>query len=405
MIKRIKEYDWKKYNFSLLMVVIIICLIGAFCVKMAGGEEYGSSFMRNQIVGMMFGVIIVLILSIFDYHFICQFTIVYYIAGILLTAATHTSLGTNNNTDVKRWVKLGPITFQPTELMKIILILTLATVYAKLRNKVHKVSTLLIVFIITMVPVTVILLQPDLSSALVSVFIMAVLVFAAGTTYKIIAPIIIVVLPSAVVFLWYNLQPGSALLSKIYQLRRIYVWLHPEDDPGMLNWQQNNCIRAIASGKLYGKYMQDGGEGTLSRAYNSVSVNESDFIWAIVGEEFGFLGSCLILMLFAIVIFKCFSVARKAQDFQGKLIAIGVAAMFMFQVFANICVATRLFPNTGLPLPFISNGLSSMISSMIGIGLVMNVGIQPAKSSNAGFTMRHAYGSDSARDIDVDLDL
>ena len=405
MIKRIKEYDWKKYNFSLLMVVVIICLIGAFCVKMAGGEEHGSSFMRNQIVGMMLGVIIVLILSIFDYHFICQFTVVYYIAGILLTAATHTSLGTNNNTDVKRWVKLGPITFQPTELMKIILILTLATVYAKLRNKVHKVSTLLIVFIITMIPVTVILLQPDLSSALVSVFVMAVLVFAAGTSYKIIAPIIIVGIPSVVIFLWYNLQPGSELLSKIYQLRRIYVWLHPEDDPDMLNWQQNNCIRAIASGQLYGKYMKDGGEGTLSRAYNSVSVNESDFIWAIVGEEFGFLGSCLVLMLFAIVIFKCFSVAKKAQDFQGRLIAIGVAAMFMFQVFSNICVATRLFPNTGLPLPFISNGLSSMISSMIGIGLVMNVGIQPAKSSNAGFTMRNSYGSDSARDIDVDLDL
>lgn len=405
MIKRIKEYDWKKYNFSLLMVVIIICLIGSFCVKMAGGEESGSAFMKNQIVGMMLGVIIVLILSVFDYHFICQFTVVYYIAGIFLTAATHTSLGTNNNTDVKRWIKLGPITFQPTELMKIILILTLATVYAKLRNKVHKVSTLLIVLLITMVPVALILLQPDLSSALVAVFIMTVLVFAAGTSYKIIAPIVIVLIPSVVVFLWYNLQPGSTLLTKIYQLRRIYVWLHPEDDPNMLNMQQNNCMRAIASGKLYGKYLQDGGEGTLSRAYNSVAVNESDFIWAIVGEEFGFLGCCLILLLFAIVIFKCFSVAKKAQDFQGRLIAIGVAAMFMFQVFANICVATRLFPNTGLPLPFISNGLSSMLSSMIGIGLVMNVGIQPAKSSNAGFTMRNSYGSDSARDIDVDLDL
>ena len=110
-------------------------------------------------------------------------------------------------------------------------------------------------------------------------------------------------------------------------------------------------------------------------------------------------------MLFAVIIFKCFTVAKKAQDFLGRMIALGVAAMFMFQVFANICVATRIFPNTGLPLPFISNGLSSMISSMIGIGFVMNIGIQPARTSNFGFTMRHSFGSDSAKDIDLDLDL
>lgn len=89
----------------------------------------------------------------------------------------------------------------------------------------------------------------------------------------------------------------------------------------------------------------------------------------------------------------------------GRMIALGVAAMFMFQVFANICVATRIFPNTGLPLPFISNGLSSMIASMIGIGLVMNIGIQPAKNSNSGFSMRNSYGSDSSRDIDVDVEI
>lgn len=399
MINRIKKYDWKKYNFSLLCVVIVLSLIGAFCVKLAGGEEKGMSFMKGQITGLILGLFIVMVLSIFDYHFICQFTAVYYVCGVLLTLATHSPLGTNNNTSVKRWIKLGPITFQPVELMKIILIITLATLYAKLRNKVDKVSTLFIIVITTMVPVMVILMQPDLSSSLVVVFIMVVLVFAAGTTYKILAPIIISGIPLSLVLFWYVQQPGNFIL-RGYQFKRIYTWRHPEDDPDQLNWQQNVCMRAISSGKLYGKFIQDGGTGETARIYNSVGVNESDFIWSVAGEEFGFLGCCLILLLFAIIIFKCFTVAKKAQDFLGKMIALGVAAMFMFQVFANICVATRIFPNTGLPLPFLSNGLSSMVSSMIGIGLVMNIGIQPAKTSNSGFTMR-----DAGRDIDVDLDL
>lgn len=401
MIKRIKRYDWKKYNFSLLLVVIAVCLIGTFCVKLAGGEKMGMALMKGQLTGVFLGLFIVAILSLIDYHFICNFVPVYYVAGLFLTVATHTALGTDNGTDVNRWIKIGPLpSFQPVELMKIILIITLATLYTKLRNKVDRISTLFIIVITTMIPVVAILTQPDLSSSLVAVFIMIVLVFAAGTAYKILTPIVALGIPLSLVLFWYVQQPGNFIL-RGYQYKRIHAWLHPDDDPDDLNWQQNKCISAIASGKLYGKFIQDGGTDGTSRSYSTISVNESDFIWSVVGEEFGFLGCCLILLLFAVIIFKCFTVAKKAQDFLGRMIALGVAAMFMFQVFANICVATRLFPNTGLPLPFISNGLSSMISSMIGIGLVMNIGIQPARTSNSGFTMRGDYD----RDIDVDLEL
>ena len=405
MINRIKQYDWKKYNFSLLCVVIVVCLIGAFCVKLAGGEEKGMALMKGQITGLVIGLVMLIILSVFDYHFICQFTPLYYVAGILLTAATHSPLGTDNGTDVNRWVKLGPITFQPTEIMKIILILTLATLYTKLRSKTDRVSTLLIAGIVAAVPVAVILIQPDLSSSLVAVFITVVFIFAAGTAYKILMPIIMLGIPASLVLFWYVQQPGNFIL-RGYQFRRIYAWRNP-DDPANddINWQQNMCIRAIASGKLYGKFIQDGGAEGTTRVYSPLPVNESDFIWSVVGEEFGFLGCCLVLLLFAIVIFKCFSVARKAKDFLGSMIALGVAAMFMFQVFANICVATRVFPNTGLPLPFISNGLSSMVSSLIGIGFVMNIGIQPAKTSNAGFTMRSGFEDSNTKDIDIDLEL
>lgn len=170
-----------------------------------------------------------------------------------------------------------------------------------------------------------------------------------------------------------------------------------------LNRQQKSSVNAIAEGGLYGKFLKDGARAGSSRAYSSVSIRESDFIWSVISEEFGFLGCCLVLLLFGILIFKCFRVASKAQDFLGMLIAVGVSAMFMFQVFSNICVVTFLFPNTGLPLPFLSNGLSSMMSSMIGIGLVINIGIQPAKTKKGGFTMRKAYSD--MDDVDIDFSL
>jgi len=411
MINKIKQYDWKKYNYSLLIVVILLCLISAFTVKLAGGDEAGMRYMRNQLVGLVLGLIIVAGLSVLDYHFICKFTILYYPAGLLLTAATHTALGTNNSTDATRWVEIGGVTFQPAELMKIILILTLATIFTKLRNRLDRISTLLIAGAVTVIPVILILTQPDLSSSLVACFVLVIMIVVAGVSYRILAPIFALGLPLGLVLFWYIQQPYNLLLKygilKPYHFKRIMGWLDPEkyDPEGNIIYQQMHSIRAIAAGGLSGKLLQDGGGEGASRAYTTVSVNESDFIWSVIGEEFGFLGACLILLMFAFVIFKCFMAAKNSQDYLGKMIAVGVASMYMFQVFTNICVVTLLLPNTGLPLPFISNGLSSMISSMIGIGLVMNIGIQPAKSSKGGFSMRNLYGNGPVSDIDLDLEL
>ena len=406
MINRIRQYDWKKYNFSLLFVVVTLCILGLFCVKMAGGTTKGASLMKGQLVGLILGLFVVAVVSVIDYHFICQFSIIYYIIGILLTLAVHTSLGTDNKTGTYRWIQVGPISFQPTELMKIILIITLATLFARLHSKMDKVSSVVKICVVAAIPVLAILTQPDLSSSLVGIFIMCVMIFVGGVTYRIIVPILIAAVPLSVLLAWYIQIPGNFIL-RGYQYNRIQAWLHPDTYPNAdnLNWQQNSAIKAIASGQLYGKFIQDGGKGLESRTYNGVAIRESDFIWSVVGEEFGFLGCCVVLLLFAIVIFKCFMVAKKAQDFLGKMIAVGVAAMFMFQVFANICVVTFIFPNTGLPLPFISNGLSSMISAMIGIGLVMNIGIQPAKSSKEGFSMRNLNSSEESDIDEIGLDI
>ncbi|MCH5268133.1 MAG: FtsW/RodA/SpoVE family cell cycle protein [Lachnospiraceae bacterium] len=407
MINRIKQYDWKRYNVSLLGVVVILCSISAVAVRLAGGEENGTQYMKGQIMGICMGLLVILILSVLDYHFICQLTGLYYIVGVALVAATYTSLGDNNGTDARRWISFrGLPTFQPTELMKIILILVLAVVLTKRQTKMYQIRTMLIVLGLTLVPLMIVMRQPDLSSSLVMAFFMVVMLFAAGISYRIIVPIILLAIPAGIVGFWYIQQPDNKLIHG-YHYNRIMSWLYPSTYPDAerYNFQQLHSIRSIASGKIYGKFLQDGGSAKAGRDYSSVAVRESDFIWSVIGEEFGFLGCCLILLLLAIVIFKCFSVARKAQDFLGKMIAVGVASMYMFQVFTNISVATFIFPNTGLPLPFLSNGLSSMLSSMIGIGLIMNIAIQPAKSSKGGFSMRNMYGRDADRSIDVDLEL
>lgn len=406
MLNRIKQYDWRNFNYSLVIVVIILCLISAFSLKLAGGAEDGSRYMRNQLIGMVLGLFIVAFLSIMDYHFICRFVAVYYVFGIVLTACTKSPIGTDLNTYAYRWVRVGPITFQPSELLKIIFVLTLAVFFVKLRKQLDRFTTLLLAGLVTVCPFVVILLEPDLSSSLVIVFVMVVMIFAAGTAYRILVPVFILGLPLGLVLFWYVQQPGNLILQS-YQFNRIYAWKHPNStDPDIvdLNRQQNASITAIAEGGLYGKFLKDGAKAGSTRAYGGVSIRESDFIWSVISEEFGFLGCCVILLLFAVMVIKCFLIAKKAQDFLGMMIAVGVSAMFMFQIFANICVATFLFPNTGLSLPFLSNGLSSMMSSMIGIGLVINVGIQPAKSKKGGFTMRTAY-AESDHDIDIDFSL
>ncbi|MCI8338231.1 MAG: rod shape-determining protein RodA [Lachnospiraceae bacterium] len=404
MLNKLKQYDWKKFDYSLLAAVIILCILSAFAVRLAGGEVKGPIYMRNQFVGMILGLIIVAGLTLLDYHFICKFSIFYYPVGLLLTAATHSPIGTDNGTDARRWISLAGVTFQPVELMKIILIISLAAFFVKMRNRLDRVGTFIMAGALTALPVLLIMSQPDLSSSLVAIFIMVVLMVVAGVSYRILAPVFAAGIPLSLILFWYIQQPYNVIL-KPYQYTRIMIWLHPETDTEGLNMQQNRAVRAIASGGLTGKFIQDGGQHDTSRVYEPIPVNESDFIWSVLGEELGFLGCCFVLLLFAFVIFKCFAVAKKSQDYTGKLIAAGVASMFTFQVFANICVVTFIFPNTGLPLPFLSNGLSSMVSSMIAVGLVMNIGIQPGKTSKGGFSMRNIYGNNPTSNIDLDLEL
>ncbi len=368
-----KQYNFKRLNVTLIVIVCILSLISSYAIKLSGGD---SSYIR-QLFGLGLGLIIITTVALIDYHFIARFVVIYYIAVIvMLILARYSPLGTDLGTYCYRWIDLKIINLQPSELAKIALILILAVLFTRLESKMNKFYIVLLAGAITIVPTLLIFNQPDLSSSMVMIFIFVVMIFTAGLSYRIILPTLGVLIPSFIAFGWYLLQPGDKFLIKEYQVQRLLAFLEPDNPAYALkeNWQQLSSIQAIGTGKLYGKLLSEG--ASTPRNYDIVGVNESDFIWSVIGEEFGFIGCCIILLLLAIIIFICLSIARKAKDRLGKLIALGISAMFMFQVFANIGVATMILPNTGLPLPFLSNGLSSLISCMIAIGLVLNIGLQ-----------------------------
>lgn len=380
---KFKQYDWRRYNFSLLIVIIILCVCSAYFVKFAMGEEDGASYFKRQIIAMVVGILISIFISIMDYSRICDFIIVYYILGTLMVAATRLSpLGTNMGTDSYRWLKLPGVNFQPSEICKIIVILTLAVFFVKMQEKMDSWKTFFLGFLITMLPTGFILIQSDLSSSLVIIFIFAMMIFAAGIAYKIVIPILAVGIPSLLGIVWFLDQPIAKSIipeKHWYQVNRVVAFLHPDQFADDLNYQQLHSIQSIASGRLTGKLINS--SSSAVRDYFWVDVRESDFIFTVVGEEMGFIGSCVIIGLLCAVVFLCIRTAKRCNDLLGKMIALGISAMFMFQIFANIGVSTMILPNTGLPLPFLSNGISSLFSGMIAIGIILNIGMQSGGSS------------------------
>ena len=198
--------------------------------------------------------------------------------------------------------------------------------------------------------------------------------FVGGLSYKIIGVLAIILVPLGIFLLWYVQQPGQVLLAD-YQLERVLSFINPSEYLLTTYNQQFNSIMAIGSGLLTGKGLNNN-TITSVKGGNFISEPQTDFIFAIVGEELGFIGGCIVIGLILLIILECINIARNAHDLTGRLIAASVSSMLAFQSFINIGVATGIIPNTGIPLPFVSYGLSSLTSSFICIGLVLNVGLQ-----------------------------
>lgn len=368
-----KQYDFKRYNITLLVVIFILGCIGAYLIAQVQPTEW-----KKQLVGIIGGIIIAVIVSFFDYHFISSFYIILYVINMILLVMVR--LVGVEKYHAKRWLDLGFMQFQPSELSKIILIICIAKIFSLLRQKINSAWVLLLSVIVVAVPTFLILIQTNLSTSLVIAFIFIMMVYAAGLSWKIIMPIIVIGVPVVAGLFWYVQQDYQLLLAD-YQQDRVVSFLHPEKYPD-LTYQQDNSVTAIGSGQLYGKVLSD--SAGSARNYDKIPVSESDFIFSVASEEFGFIGGLIIILLYAVIIYICITTARRAPDYMGMLLAIGIASLFTFQLFVNIGVTTKLLPNTGIPLPFLSAGLSSLIAGAIAAGMILNIRLQPQRTRGMG---------------------
>ncbi len=362
----ISHFKLKNYDFKLIIMVVLLAIIGVMAIGSAEG-----SLRTKQMYGVIAGVFVMIVLSFINYSFWLKMYWLFY-AGNLALLLMVIFMGESGG-GAQRWLKIG-IQFQPSESAKILLILFFAQFIMKYREKLNTFKIVVMCLGLIGVPVALILKQPDLSTSIVVIVTFCVIMFAGGISGKLIIAVFAVTIPAFVVMITLILKPDSSFKISEYQQNRILAYVSPEEYPD-LAYQQMNSIMAIGSGQLDGKGYQNN-EITSVKNGDFISEAETDFIFAVIGEEFGFKGSVVVIVLLIGISLECIHIARRAKDMAGRIIAAGVGGLVAFQGFINIGVATFLLPNTGLPLPFVSYGLTSLLCLFAAMGFVLNVRLQ-----------------------------
>ncbi|MBR5578052.1 MAG: rod shape-determining protein RodA [Lachnospiraceae bacterium] len=366
----LRQYKLKDYDFKLIICVVALSVVGILAIGSAKND-----LMSRQILGMGAGVFFMLLLSFIDYSLILYFYWILYFANIILLLIV-TFFGININ-GAQRWVNILGIQFQPSESAKILLILFFAQFIMKNRERLNTVKFMAMAAFLLSVPLFLVYKQPNLSTSIVIVVVFCSLLFVGGLSYKIVLGVLAVIVPIVTIIFVIVLQPGQQLIEP-YQAGRILSWIQPDKYADTTAYQQLNSITAIGSGQLWGKGLNNNEIASVKNG-NFISEPQNDFIFAVIGEELGFVGAiaCIILVLF--IILECINIARQSKDLAGSIIACGMASLIGFQSFVNMAVATGIAPTTGIPFPFVSYGLTSLMSLYAGIGVVLNIRLQSKK--------------------------
>lgn len=361
-------------DYILVISVLLLAIIGIITIGSAKRINVNgvSGEFTNQILWFITGIVLMIIALFLDYEFLCKFYIGIYIFNIILLIAV-LIFGGDDGTNVKRWL----FGIQPSEFSKIFMIIYLSKFIDKFGKKINNINILFIACITTIIPFVLIEIQPSLSASLVILAILITELFLGNIDSKYIKITLCIIIPIVVlvyVDLAYNSHRILNLFLEDYHIKRLTSFVNPDySNPDY--YQTKNSIWAIGSGQLRGKGLFNGTINQLSYLPES----HNDFIFSVIGEEFGFFGCLAVLMIMFVVIFRCIKISKQASDNLGMLIAGGVAGMLVFQTFVNVGVATGLLPNTGMPFPLLSYGGSAMWMDMISIGLVLNVGSKKKK--------------------------
>jgi rod shape determining protein RodA len=270
-------------------------------------------------------------------------------------------VGVTGDWGARSWIRFGSIGIQPSEIAKICFILTFSYHLSLVDDKINQPLVLIGLILHLGVLIGLILMQPDMGSAMVFMFIFLCLLFVAKLSYKYIVPVAILTISSMPFIYKYVLSE--------YQQWRIQVFLNPDIDALNRGYNVIQSKIAVGSGQIWGKgYLQ----GTQNQM-GYLPTKYTDFIFSVISEEFGFIGAALVVIALFLLIYRCFKVAKKADNSFGRYICVGVAAMLLFHTFENVGMCIGLMPVTGIPLPFISYGGTSLVTNLIAIGLVMSV--------------------------------
>ncbi|REH99834.1 rod shape-determining protein RodA [Staphylococcus felis] len=369
-----RRLDWR-----LLTLIATLCLMSILTIHSAmSGGQYSADFSIRQGLYYVFGAIIAFMIMVFLPKKIRKYTyIVYIIFNVLLLGllVLPESSITPIINGAKSWYRLGPISIQPSEFMKIIIILALANVVARHNrftfNKSFETDLKLIfkMIIVTLLPMAFILLQNDLGTTLVFLAIIAGVLIVSGITWKILVPLFgsaIVVGTSIILSILFKPEILENIAGiKTYQLGRVNSWLDPYTYSSGDGFHLTESLKAIGSGQLVGKGFNNG------EVY--IPENHTDFIFSVVGEEFGFLGAVVLLIVFLLLLLHLMRLALIEEDLFNKTFIVGYISLLLFHIVQNIGMTIQLLPITGIPLPFISYGGSSIWSLMTGIGVILSI--------------------------------
>ncbi len=366
----------KHINIYIPILVLLLIIIGLFVISSATGMADGNHqpFVRTQIAAVVLGIVLIILLLFVDYRIFKDYDIIIYALTIIMLGFIFV-LGITVSGG-RRWLSIGPVNFQPSEVSKIFMILFLASYLDRNRKNLDSLKDLFKSLLFIFPPFILIILQNDLGTALVLMFIFVVMYYGAGGKLKHILLvfgggflIVVLIITSHVIF-----ETPLPFLQQ-YQLNRLIAFVNPNIDPFGIGYNIIQSKIAIGSGLITGRGFLSGTQTQL----NFLPEKHTDFIFAVLGEEFGFIGVAVVLIIYLLLLLQILKVAARAKDGFGQLITIGVMGLFLFHVLENVGMVLGIMPITGIPLPFLSYGGSSMVISLIAIGLVININMRRKK--------------------------
>lgn len=363
----LRKRFWKNFDFILLAVTLLLVLVGILVLYSIGFKAANLASpvaVRNQIIFALIGVAGLLVAATVDYRTWSKLTPLLYVTMMILLLvvliAGKTALGAT------RWINLGFFQFQPSELAKLVLIVVLARFFAKNYEQMDKPRYIIQSAVYTLIPLVCVLAQPDLGTAMVLAVIWLVMILttkAPKIFFAIFGVIGAFMLPVA-----YHVLGN-------YQKARIAVFLNPTVDPQGRGFNVIQSTIAVGSGQLFGRGLAAGSQSQL----NFLPSQHTDFIFAVLAEKLGFVGGVLLLLMFGLLLARGLLIAYRAQDRFGLFLAVGLVTMFVFHVFINVGMNMGIMPVTGIPLPFVSYGGTSLLIGMVAVGLLESINVRRKK--------------------------